>query len=94
MSAVSLSSSHRSTGDVQCILPRSRLISNVTKLALSVFTIYAIASVPTASAGIFSGLITLGGCVGAGILFPASLFWTAAPCYELTILATANPLLP
>jgi hypothetical protein len=34
------------------------------------------------------------GCVGAGILFPANLFWAAAPCYELTMIATANPLLP
>jgi hypothetical protein len=68
--------------------------SKASKVALIAFATYAISNVPVASAGLFSGLVTLGGCVGAGILFPANLFWAAAPCYELTMLATANPLLP
>jgi hypothetical protein len=72
----------------------NRTISKIRTLALCALTIYTIANVPTASAGIISGLVTLGGCVGAGILFPASLFWAAAPCYDLTMVATINPMLP
>lgn len=69
-------------------------MKKVSKVALGALAMMAIANVPTASAGIFSGIATLVGCVGLGVAFPANLVFAAAPCYELTLLATANPLIP
>lgn len=72
----------------------SQMISKATKIALPVIALVAASHLSGVDAGIFSGVVVGLGCVGAGVVFPASLFWGAAPCYEAAMLATANPLIP
>ena len=71
-----------------------RILNNVSKIALPAIALATALYLPGADAGIFSGVIVGLGCVGAGIVCPASLFWAAAPCYDAAMLATINPLLP
>lgn len=64
------------------------------KFALPIISQNGKCNVLGTDGGLFSGIATLVGCVGAGIICPASLFWAAAPCAEFTMVALANPLLP
>ncbi len=66
----------------------------VCQIALVTLAAYGIENLPVTSAGIWSGIGTAVVCIGGGLLFPASAFWGAAPCYEATLWATANPLIP
>lgn len=72
----------------------SQIFKNVTKIALPTIALVGAVIISKAEAGWLSGIGVGVGCVGMGVLFPQSLFWSAAPCYEAAMWATVNPLLP
>lgn len=71
-----------------------RVIRNAHKVAIPAIALAGLASIPGVEGGFLSGTIVAVGCFGAAALYPANLFWAAAPCAELTMIATANPLIP
>lgn len=76
------------------IAPPSQILKNIAKIVLPAIALAGMGALPVADAGIFSGIAVAAGCVGMGVIFPASLFWSAAPCYDVAMLATVNPLIP
>lgn len=69
-------------------------LKKITKIALPAIALVAVSCLPVVEGGIYSGVLAGGTCVIAGFLWPTSLFWAAAPCYEAAMWATANPLIP